>query len=72
MHDYEEQMKRATINFESVKIAIRQDKNGYILRIKQMERRQLLKLDCYAEREAFNYSWLINTTKQSGNLKVLM
>tara|TARA_R110002033_G_scaffold164286_1_gene201564 strand:+ start:159 stop:743 length:585 start_codon:yes stop_codon:yes gene_type:complete len=31
MHDYEEQMKRATINFESVKIAIRQDKNGYIL-----------------------------------------
>ena len=31
MQDYETQYERATINFEGVKIAMRQDKNGYIL-----------------------------------------
>lgn len=29
--EYERQFERATINFEGVKIAMRQDKNGYIL-----------------------------------------
>lgn len=31
MQDYETQYEKATINFEGVKIAMRQDKNGYIL-----------------------------------------
>ena len=29
--DYENQMKRATINFEAVKLTMRQDKHGFIL-----------------------------------------
>ena len=29
--DYEDEIKRATINFEAVKISMRQDKHGHIL-----------------------------------------
>jgi hypothetical protein len=31
MQDYETQYEKATVNFEAVKIAMRQDKNGYVL-----------------------------------------